>query len=264
MIYGIKIAMLKKIFIVIFIICLTGCATIYNSATGHNEFIMIPTSEEVAMGRSAHQGIIRQNKLSTDEALVARINSIGRRLARISDRQDYKYNFFVVEADELNAFTTPGGNIYIYTGLIKKLSTEDQIASILAHEMGHCAARHTIKKFQAALGYDLIGNIIFSQLQMGQYAKQFAVLSSSSVMSLVFSAYSRHDEYEADRLGVKYMVLAGYNPVGSIEALQVLQTEAKNDRKMPLILRSHPFLNDRIEAVKKEIVNVRTKFAPAA
>lgn len=232
----------------------------YNSATGRNEFIMIPTSEEVAMGRSAHQGILRQNKLSTDPALVARINAIGQRLARISDRQDYKYNFFVVEADDLNAFTTPGGNIYIYTGLIKRLTSDDQIASVLAHEMGHCAARHTIKKFQAGLGYDFIGNIIFSQLQMGQYAKQLAVLGSSAVMSLVFSAYSRHDEFEADRLGVKYMVLAGYKPTGAIEALQVLKSQDKNDHKTPLILRSHPYLDDRIEAVKKEIINVRAKF----
>ncbi len=232
----------------------------YNSATGHNEFIMIPTSEEVAMGRTTHQSIIRQNKLSTDQALIERVNTIGQKLARISDRQDYKYYFFVIEADDLNAFTTPGGNIYIYTGLLKKLTTDDQIASVLAHEMGHCAARHTIKKFQASLGYNLIGNLILNQLQMGQYAKQLTVLGSGAVMSLVFSAYSRHDEYEADRLGVKYMVLAGYDPVGSVQALEVLKREIKNDKQTPLILRSHPYLEDRIELVKKEIINVRARY----
>lgn len=232
----------------------------YNPATGRNEFIMVPTSEEVAMGRTAHQGIIRQNKLSTDQAVINRIQTIGQKIARISDRQDYKYNFFVIEADDLNAFTTPGGNIYIYTGLIKKLTTDDQIASVLAHEMGHCAARHTIKKFQAALGYDLVGNIIFSQLQMGQYTKQLTVLGSSAIMSLVFSAYGRRDELEADRLGIKYMILAGYNPIGSVQALEVLKNENKNDRKTPLILRSHPYLDDRIEQAKKEIINAQARF----
>jgi predicted Zn-dependent protease len=251
----------KIILLVVLSIALgLGCTTMYNSATGRNEFIMISTTEEVQMGQSIHQTISSQNRVSTDRELVSRINKIGQRLARISDRQDYTYNFFVIESKELNAFTTPGGNIYIYTGLLEKLQTEDQIAFVLAHEMGHCAARHTTKKFQAALGYNLIGNILLSRVQEGSM-RQVASLSSGAIMSLVFSAYGRHDEYEADRLGVKYLYLAGYEPQGAIDSLGVLQREMQNDRKIPLILRSHPYLDDRVEAVKKEIANGQSKFS---
>jgi predicted Zn-dependent protease len=241
------------------VLCL-GCTTMYNSATGRNEFIMISTTEEVQMGRNIHETIMSQNRVSTDRELVSRINKIGQRLARISDRQDYTYNFFVIESDELNAFTVPGGNIYIYTGLIKKLTTDDQIAFVLAHEMGHCAARHTTKKFQAAMGYNLIGNILLSRVQEGSM-RQVASLSSGAIMNLVFSAYGRHDEYEADRLGVKYLYLAGYDPQAAMESLGVLQREMQNDRSTPLILRSHPYLDDRIEAVKKEIASGQSKFS---
>ena len=66
---------------------------------------------------------------------------------------------------DINAFTTPGGNVYFFVGLLNKLTTDDQIAAVLAHEIGHCAARHTIKKYQAQLGYNLIGSIIFSQMR---------------------------------------------------------------------------------------------------
>jgi len=144
-----------------------------------------------------------------------------------------------------------GGNIYIYAGLIEKFSTDDQIASVLAHEIGHCAARHTVKKFQAALGYQLIGGILLSQVDDAQ-TKQIAGLSSNAVMSIVFSSYGRKDEYEADRLGVKYMSLAGYDLNGTIEALEIIKKEAKGP-DVPLILRSHPHLGDRIVAVKRKI-----------
>ena len=253
--------MLKRnLFLVLIGVFLAGCSTVYNAATGHNEFIMVSTPEEVSMGKSAHQGVPQANTLSTDQTVISRINTIGQRLARFSDRQDYPYNFYVIEQDDLNAFTVPGGNVYIYSGLVKKLKTDDQIASVLAHEIGHCAARHTIKKFQAALGYNLIGGLVLSALQVDSGTKQLAAMGSNTVMGLVFSAYGRQDEYQADQLGVKYMALAGYDPRGSIEALEVLRNEMKNDRKVPLILRSHPYLEDRIEQVKKEIINLRVKY----
>jgi len=240
---------------------LTGCASLgtYNTATGRREFIIIPTSSEVVMGQDIHRDILKENELSNRQDQIERVRRVGQRLAQVSDRQDYQYRFFVIEKNEINAFTTPGGNVYIYSGLLDKLKTDDQIAAVLAHEIGHCAARHTIKKFQAAVSYDLIGNIILSQVETSDQIKRIASLSSGAVMSLVFSAYGRKDEYEADRLGVRYMYLADYDLQGMIETLQVLKQESKGE-DVPLILRTHPYLNDRLEAVKKEIDNVKTRY----
>jgi len=229
----------------------------YNPATGRSEFIAISTSSEVSMGRDVHQRITKQYKLSDQTQRLGRIERIGRRLAQVSDRKDYQYNFFLIEKDEMNAFTTPGGNVYLYTGLMDKLKTDDRIAAVLAHEVGHCAARHTAKKFQAALGYNLVGSLILSQIE-GAQAKEMASLSSDTVMNIVFSSYGRKDEHEADRLGVKYMNLAGFNLQAMTETLEVLKRESKGPQ-MPLILRSHPHLDDRIRAVKREIAQAEIR-----
>lgn len=240
-----------------FFVC--GCSTLYNTATGRNEFIFISTPQEISMGKTIHQQISATEKISTDDARVARIERIGRKLAQISDRQDYQYHFYLIDKNDLNAYTTPGGNIYFYTGLYDKLRSDDEIAAVLAHEIGHCAARHTVKKFQAGLGYDLLSTLALEVINVDRPTKQLAAMTSGAVMSLVFSAYSRRDENEADKLGLKYMQLAGYNLQGMIKTLEVLN-DADKGGKTPLILRSHPYTKDRIESVKKEIPEIQAQF----
>jgi len=237
-----------------------GCESFgaYNPATGRSEFIFISTPEEVAMGQGIHKNIKKEYRLAGDDYRVQRVRRIGQRLAQVSDRQDYVHQFYVVEKDELNAFTIPGGSVYVFTGLLDKLQTDDQIAGVLAHEIGHGAARHTIKKFQAALGYNLIGGLILSQVEEGQ-ARQIAGLSSNALMGLVFSSYSRKDEFEADRLAVKYMFLADFNLNGMVETLEILENESKGS-DVPLILKSHPHLGARIDAAKGEVNRVRDQF----
>lgn len=242
-----------------FVIFLSGCSTFgtYNLATGKKEFIIVSTAEEVAMGQSVDQNLRAEYNYSTNSALIDKVQRIGSKIAQVSDRQDYQYNFFVIEKDELNAFTTPGGNIYIFTGLLDKLTTDAQVAAVIAHETGHCAAKHVVKKYQASLGYELVKKMVFEKLDSSGRAAQVVSLSSGTIMNLVFSKYSRGDEFEADKLGVKYMHLAGYDLNGLIETLTVLQNESKGDGGL-LILRSHPYLKDRIEGVKKEILAVKS------
>ena len=245
----------------VFGLFLQGCTTMYNPATGREEFIMISTSSEVEMGQSIHESITRKYKLSRDAALVERVRRIGDRVARISDRQDYEYHFYVLEDDEMNAFTTPGGNVYIHTGLLEKLKSDDQIASVLAHEAGHCAARHTVKKFQAALGYDLISTIALNAIGEGT-AQQIAQLSSSAVMNIIFSAYGRQDEYQADQLGIKYMYRACFDPRAAVETFKILEAGSQGP-DVPLILRSHPYIHDRIRVAEEEIKTLGSKYGTA-
>ena len=231
-----------------------GCASLgtYNPATGRNEFIFISTPAEVNMGRDIHAQLQQEFKFSSDPRKLERLNRIGQRLAQVSDRQDFEYHFYLIDKDELNAFTTPGGNIYMFRGLIDRLTSDDQIAGVLGHEIGHSAARHTVKKFQAAVGYNIVGSILLSQLQLENQAKQILTQGSDVVMNVIFSAYGRQDEYEADRLGIKYMHYAGYNMQGMIETLELLERESKGPN-VPVILRTHPYLKDRIIKVKEEI-----------
>lgn len=236
-----------------------GCATTYNPATGKNEMILISASTEVSMGEDMHQSIAQEYKFSTDEAKTSRLEGIGRRLSVISDRQDYQYHFYLIEKDELNAFTTPGGFVYVFTGLFDKLKTDDAIAAVMAHELGHCAARHIAKKFQASLGYSIVGTVLLSQVNAE--ARAIVSQSSDAAMSLVFSAFSRQDEYQADSLGIKYLFLAGYDLNGMIEAFELLQKESRGD-VVPLWLRTHPYIEDRIKRVREEIPLAPEKYGP--
>lgn len=227
-----------------------GCTT-YNAATGRNEFIFISTQEEVSLGEKTHAELTEKYSFSTQSAYLSRVRSIGEKIVLVSDRQDYIYQFYVIKSDELNAFTTPGGKIYVYTGLLDRMKKDEEIAFVLAHEIGHCAARHVVKKFQAALGYNLLGSIVLSQIEgSGAGVSAQAVNMSAGVLSnLVFSAYGRQDELQADSLGLKYMILAGYDPQGAVDALAVLEAGSKGP-DIPEILRTHPHLEKRIQQVK--------------
>jgi predicted Zn-dependent protease len=236
----------------------SGCMTL-NPATGKEEFIIFTTPTEVMLGAETHAQLSTSLHFSNDKAAQARLEMIGQRVAQVSDRQDFQYHFFLVDKDEMNAFTVPGGYIYFYTGLYKKLRSDDEISAVLAHEIGHCSARHVVKKFQMALGYDFIGSMVFGQAQ-NEFAVRLAKMGADSLMNVAMASYSREDEYEADRLGVKYMYLAGYDPQGMVRTFEVLGQGSKGDDNDWLLLQSHPKLSDRIEAVKKEIADVKNKY----
>ncbi|MDD4879002.1 MAG: M48 family metalloprotease, partial [Candidatus Omnitrophica bacterium] len=132
--------------VVLFIILsvfLSGCATIINPATGRKEYIMIGTAEEKAIGGQVSAEIETNYKLSHDEAMIERVNRIGLSIAKVSDRQDLTYYFKVLENKEVNARSTPGGYVYVDSGLIEK-ANDDGLAGVLAHEVGHIAARHSV------------------------------------------------------------------------------------------------------------------------
>lgn len=239
---------------------LAGCASLgtYNPATGRKELIFISTPAEISMGRDIHAQLQQEFKLSQDTGKIARLNRLGQQVAQVSDRQDYQYHFYLIEKDELNAFTVPGGSVYMFTGLMDRLNSDDEIAGVLAHEVGHCAARHTIKKFQAGMSYSIIGNLVLSRLQLENQAKQLIAQGSGTVMKLIFSAYSRGDEFEADKLGVKYMHLARYDPQAMIKTFELLEQKSKGPA-VPLILRTHPYIKDRITRVREEIQKIKNE-----
>lgn len=239
---------------------LAGCASIgqFNPATGRREFIVIPTSSEVSMGRSVHSEIIKKYPLSENEVKTGRLREIGNKLAAVSDRQDYEYNFYLLDDEKINAFTSPGGRIYMHEGLYDKLKSDDEIAAVLAHEIGHCSAKHVVKKIQASMGYNIISMLILTTLKIEDDERRQAAMASNALMSVIMLGYSRKDEYQSDELGIKYMRLAGYDPDGVLKVFQVLKDNSKGSQA-PLILRSHPYLDDRIEKAKIEIGKINSQ-----
>ena len=225
---------------------LSGCATTYNPATGQKEFIFITTPVEVSLGKMLVTKISTNFKISKDGKKIDRLTEIGERIARVSDRKDLKYQFTVIEDESLNAFTTPGGYVYVNSGLIEK-ATDDELACVIGHEVGHVAARHVAKKLQAQIGYDILMNIAARRAGLAELQK-----AASVSYNLIMLGYSREDELLSDRIGVKYAYKAGYDPFAMITFLEKLK-ETKDGEMGFVFLRSHPYTSQRIKMLNMEI-----------
>ncbi|MFC1621390.1 M48 family metalloprotease [Candidatus Omnitrophota bacterium] len=231
---------------------LSGCAAVYNPATEQKEIIFITTATEVSIGQAVSTKIAGQYKISDDAEKNNRVREIGKKIAAVSDRKDLVYKFYVIEDKDLNAFTSPGGHLYINSGVLDK-STDDELACVIGHETGHVAARHIAKKMQAQIGYDILVNIALHKAGLRDVQK-----AASVSYNLIMLGYSREDELLSDRLGVKYAHKAGYDAYAMISFLKKLKDSSKKNMG-PVFLRSHPYVSDRIKMLEKEIPGIIDK-----
>lgn len=229
---------------------LAGCATYVNPVTGRPESLLISTPAEVSLGQMAAAQLQAQWAMAPrpPPAEVARVARIGAALAAVVDRRDLVYRFHVVPERTVNAFTVLGGDIYVHAGLTER-STDDELACVLAHELGHAAARHGVKGLQARLGYSILMEVAFG----GAQTMTTDVLDTA--FGLVSRGFSRQDELQADLLAVRYAARAGFNPRGLITFLQQLQAEQGEGPAAALTVywRTHPLYRDRIAQAEQEI-----------
>lgn len=239
-----------RIVIILFIIislCLSGCATAYNPATEREEVVFITTPMEVTLGKNVAMKIAQESTFIKDPQILNRVTQIGEKIVSVCDRKDLKYHFQVIKDKEVNAFAAPGGYIYIHSGLLEKIDSDDELACVIGHEVGHVAARHIAKKLQAQLGYEILMNIALRNASAQQFEQ-----AVSLTFNLISLGYSREDELLSDRLGAKYAYRAGYDPYSMITFLTKLKNMDKGDLGI-VFLRSHPYASQRIELMKKEI-----------
>jgi predicted Zn-dependent protease len=231
----------------------SGCVTIYNPATDRREFILINSPTEAAIGRNMAAELVKTQPLAKSRNLQERARRIGARLAKVSDRQDIEYEFQVLEDKELNAMTLPGGFIYVNQGLMEKLN-DDELASVIGHEIGHVAARHVIKKIQSHVSYQILLTVAFTAAGDKGSAKASYIAEQIDILfNLISLSYSRKDEYEADRLGVRYSSRAGFNPNAAISALEKIKQGQSPGPEIPIYLRTHPYIDERIKTLRQII-----------
>lgn len=240
----------KDLLFLIVLSFLSGCTTVYNPATGRTESLLYDTGEEVRLGDELDKELQKKLKISDSFLNKARVERIGERIARASDRQDLSYHFRVVIDEDLNAFAIPGGYIYVDSGLIEA-ATDDELACVLAHEVGHVAAKHSIKQLQAAIPYQVTMAIIAGATKNAAVVQ----LADTIIANPVFLHYSRNDELFADKLAVRYAKRAKFDPNGMITFFEKLKEELKRKGAgLEIeILSSHPDLDKRIEFIKEEI-----------
>ncbi|OGW80630.1 MAG: hypothetical protein A3G33_09865 [Omnitrophica bacterium RIFCSPLOWO2_12_FULL_44_17] len=232
--------MKRHYFILIFFL-FTGCAALNPWIENVN---IIPIPYEIQAGQEMAKTIIKETPLSTDSALNAKVAAIGNRLVATLPKKDFNYAFYAVQNKEPNAFTTPGGKIYVQTGLIQFSGNENELAGVLAHELGHAYNRHPSKAMTRTYGVEALTNLILNKNQ-----SQLKNIALSVAKTGILTKYSRNEEREADEFAFNILQKAGYPTTGLVsflEKIEKLQTTAGG----PTWLATHPPTPERIARLK--------------
>ncbi len=236
-----------------FILFFSGCVTTeYNIGSRTQDIYFISTQREVNMGRNLHRQVTRQFEVSSSPHDVGRVQEIAKRLVEVSGRRELNYYFYLIDKEDedqemINAFSLPGGYIYIFKDLFDLLD-QDELAFVLAHEMAHVVTRHHIKRLQAAMGYNLL--LIGSAAAPSD--RDFT-RGLSFALEQIFAAHSRRDEFEADRLAAQYAKEAGFDPIAGVRVLELLYQKSKEKRRPLSYFRTHPYPAQRISQIKRSL-----------
>lgn len=202
--------------------------------------------QEVELGGQINQQLVNsQVRLYRDRQINGYVQRIGQRLVPSSSRPDIPYTFQVVDDRSINAFATMGGYVYVHTGLIAAADNEAELASVIAHEIGHIAGRHAVEQMrQRAIASGVLSAAGLDEEQAVQIGVEVAVNLPNS----------REDEYEADTLGLENLTQAGYSPQAMVSFMQKLaQLEQQAGGRTPTFLRTHPASGDRVLALQAAI-----------
>ncbi|MAM69908.1 MAG: peptidase M48 Ste24p [Gammaproteobacteria bacterium] len=194
---------------------LSACAV---NPTGGVDFVTMSESREIELGAELHQQMLQETPVYQNEQLQEYVNEVGQRLAAVSHRPDIEYTFTVVDSPDINAFALPGGYIYINRGLIAYLNSEDEMAAVLGHEIGHVTDRHSVRQQAARQTNSVVAGVLVVATGVGSLGETSSLLGGA-----LLSGYGREMELAADGLGAEYLAAAGYDPLAMVEVIGVLK-----------------------------------------
>ncbi|WP_422926357.1 M48 family metalloprotease [Singulisphaera sp. PoT] len=227
-----------------------------NPVTGKRQHVAMSVDQEKSLGLQAAPDMARQmgGAVDRDDPRARLVAATGARLIDASDasRSPYvgNYHFILLRDPEtINAFALPGGQVFITLGLLNKLTNEAQLAGVLGHEIGHVVNRHSAQ--QMAKGR--LGQLLTMAVGVGASDRDDGGRNAQIVAAMVNQVtqlrFSREDESEADRYGLRYMAQAGFNPSAMLEVMKILKEAAKGSHQ-PEILATHPLPETRLEEIK--------------
>ncbi len=225
---------------------LAYCAT--TPYTGRSQFMMVSQAEEMQLGLKAAQQVLKQEKVSKDPEINAQVRRIGERIAAVSVRPDFKWEFHVIDKDVANAFCLPGGKVFVYTGILKYAKDDAQLATVMGHEVAHALLRHGAERMSTAMALQGVGaaGVIAlggSGTAGGQvFAQSYGLAADVGVLR----PFSRDQEREADQVGLRLMAEAGYEPAKALEFWQNMAKDEDKSKKPPVFLSTHPPTEERI------------------
>jgi predicted Zn-dependent protease len=232
----------------------------------------ITIKEEEEMSRQMMAMIYKYLNVIDDAVLVPYVNKIGYRILETLPKQPFKYQFHVIDEDVYNAFATPGGHIFIYTGLLNAMETEEELAGIMGHEVAHVYCRHLSQKIERSKKIrmaTIAGAVAGALLGMGGAGEAGTAVSMGSTAAGQSAelAYSRENEMQADQFGVKFLTKANYSADGLLQILKKIRGKTWfGSDQIPTYLMTHPAVEDRIAFITSwlESYNARHKPIPRA
>lgn len=212
----------------------------------------VSQQQEVQMGQQYAAEVEKEMPIIHDPEVVRYINVLGDSLASVTDDRSLTWHFAVVDSKDINAFALPGGYIFVNRGLIEAATKMSEVAGVLGHEIGHVTQRHSIKQMQKAQGANV--GVTVGCILTGVCNNGLAQAGINAAAGGVFSKFSRDDEAEADREGVKTVIRAGIDPNGIPEMFKILLEERKQrPGAVESFFLSHPIEEDRIAATQQLI-----------
>lgn len=241
------------------IISYLGSKTI-NPITGEEQYITITKEQEIALGLQAAPEMVDQyGGLENNPEAQAIVDYIGERLvaSTVAQSSDYPFEFYLLDDDNtINAFALPGGQIFITNALFNRLQTEDQLAGVLGHEIGHVIARHSAQQIaKQELSQGLTGAVVLATYDPDDPSSQRTAQVALLISNLVNMKYGRDDELESDFLGVCLIAETGYDPEAMIGVMEILD-DATTGARPPEFFSTHPNPENRISAIQYAIENL--------
>lgn len=217
---------------------------------------MISTSQEIKIGQEGASKLEKKYGTVNDSALVNRIDSLGQQLAANGTR-GLTYRFRILRSKDINALAFPGGFIYVTEG-ITKVMDDRELAFVMGHEIAHVECRHSVHQIERSAYSQLGGTVLMSLLGGRKKVAKGTRLLLSATNTVIGNRYSQSDEREADHMGMELMAKAGCDPLGAIDALEVLKKYDGHGVSgfMNSFLGTHPMTSERIEAAKKWAVEI--------
>ncbi|WP_029898123.1 M48 family metallopeptidase [Desulfohalovibrio reitneri] len=228
-----------------------ACAT--QPYTGDSQFTLISESQALKLGEDAANQVLKEKKLSDNAEYVSQVERVGKNISRVSIRPDWDWKFYVIEDDSANAFALPGGKVFVHTGILELAQSDDELATVMGHEIAHALLRHGSERMSTAMALNLGSAIGAAAMGGGSREQQAAMVAFGIGANVgVLLPFSRNQEREADKIGLRLMAEADYDPAAAVTFWQRMlakKEEAGKDAP-PEFLSTHPPTNERIETLR--------------
>lgn len=242
---------------------LYACTT--NKVTGKKQLNIISSAQMLSLSEAQYKQVLQQSKVITGTTEAKKVTEIGKRLASVvtkyysekgmeAEMANYKWEYNLIESKDVNAWCMPGGKIAVYTGILPVTQNDDALAIVMGHELAHALAEHGKQRIHQQLGTELASLGLQGMLAGKPQQTRDAFLSAFGVATTLgyILPFSRKQELEADKLGLQFAAMAGYNPEEAIPLWQRMAALSKGN-KPPEFASTHPAEETRIAALQQQM-----------